>query len=211
MRRIKFILSLLTYLYPFQISKIIKKIYKVLYTQWILHKLPNSDIDISINKGLHLVGGKYIKIENKVCIGRYVTLTARDQYLNNKVPSIVIGKGTTIGDFAHITAIDSILIGKDVLLGKFVTITDNNHGESTYESLCEKPTSRPMSVKGEVVIGDNVWIGDKSTILSGVQIGDSCIIAANSVVTKSLPSFCIAAGNPCKILKIIDKKNIESE
>ena len=63
----------------------------------------------------------------------------------------------------------------------------------------------------EVVIGDNVWIGDKSTILSGVQIGDSCIIAANSVVTKSLPSFCIAAGNPCKILKIIDKKNIESE
>lgn len=55
--------------------------------------------------------------------------------------------------------------------------------------------------KGSVVIGNNVWIGDKVTILPGVTIGDNAVIAANSVVTKDIPSFSVAAGIPAVILK----------
>ena len=52
--------------------------------------------------------------------------------------------------------------------------------------------------KGPVVIEDNVWIGDKVTILGGVTIGDNAIIGANSVVTHDIPSNCMAAGMPAK-------------
>ena len=58
--------------------------------------------------------------------------------------------------------------------------------------------------KGEVEIGNNVWIGDKATILAGVVIGDNVIVAANSVVTKSVPSNTIVAGSPAKIIKQLD-------
>ena len=58
-----------------------------------------------------------------------------------------------------------------------------------------------MSSKGGIVIGDNVWIGDKCTILSGVSIGDGCIIAANSVVTQNVPSYSVVAGVPARIIK----------
>lgn len=50
-------------------------------------------------------------------------------------------------------------------------------------------------------IGNNVWIGDKSTILDGVHIGDNVIVGANSVVTHDIPSNSVAAGMPAKIIK----------
>ena len=51
------------------------------------------------------------------------------------------------------------------------------------------------------MIGDNVWIGDKATVLPGVTIGDGAVIAANAVVTKDVPAFTVVAGNPARIIK----------
>lgn len=58
-----------------------------------------------------------------------------------------------------------------------------------------------MFSKGRVVIGDRVWIGDKVTILPDVEIGQGTIVGANSVVTKSIPEYCIVAGNPAKVIR----------
>ena len=69
------------------------------------------------------------------------------------------------------------------------------------ETLHIPPIKRPIYSKGPVIIGDNVWIGDKATILPGVTIGDGAVIAANAVVTKDVPAFCVAAGNPARIIK----------
>lgn len=55
----------------------------------------------------------------------------------------------------------------------------------------------------EVVIGDNVWIGGNSVICPGVHIGNNVVIGAGSVVTKDIPEWCIAAGNPCKVIRKI--------
>lgn len=55
----------------------------------------------------------------------------------------------------------------------------------------------------EVVIGDNVWIGGNTVICPGVHIGDNAVIGAGSVVTKDIPEWCIAAGNPCKVIRKI--------
>lgn len=54
---------------------------------------------------------------------------------------------------------------------------------------------------GDVSIGDNVWIGAKVTILKGVTVGDNVTIGAGSVVTKNIPSNCVIAGNPARIIK----------
>ena len=61
-----------------------------------------------------------------------------------------------------------------------------------------------------IVIEDDVWVGDHSIILKGVTIGTRSIIGAGSVVTKSIPTGCVAAGNPCKVIKkleMIEYKN----
>lgn len=63
----------------------------------------------------------------------------------------------------------------------------------------------------EVIIGDNVWIGGNAVICPGVHIGDNVVIGAGSVVTKDIPDWSLAAGNPCRVLRQItddDKKKL---
>lgn len=95
------------------------------------------------------------------------------------------------------------MIGKNVLTGRWITIVDNAHGDFNSAMINIAPIHRPLYIKGEVQIDDNVWIGDKVTIVSGVKIGQNSIIGANSVVTKNIPANCIAGGNPAKIIKVI--------
>lgn len=59
----------------------------------------------------------------------------------------------------------------------------------------------------EVVIGDNVWIGGNTVILPGVHIGDNVVIGAGSVVTKDIPAWTLAAGNPCRVLREITEED----
>lgn len=59
----------------------------------------------------------------------------------------------------------------------------------------------------EVTIGDNVWIGGNTIILPGVNIGNNTVIGAGSVVTKDIPDWVIAAGNPCKVIRNITEKD----
>lgn len=67
----------------------------------------------------------------------------------------------------------------------------------------EKVTPRleDLPLKGDTVIGNDVWIGENVTILPGVHIGDGAIIGANSVVAKDIDAYSIAVGNPCRVIK----------
>jgi len=62
----------------------------------------------------------------------------------------------------------------------------------------------------EVTIGHNVWIGGNSIILPGVHIGDNAVIGAGSVVTKDIPAWCVAAGNPCRVIRQITEGDRET-
>lgn len=59
----------------------------------------------------------------------------------------------------------------------------------------------------EVTIGDNVWIGGNTVICPGVTIGNNVVIGAGSVVTKDIPDWCVAAGNPCKVIRNITEED----
>ncbi|MCI8863753.1 MAG: sugar O-acetyltransferase [Lachnospiraceae bacterium] len=59
----------------------------------------------------------------------------------------------------------------------------------------------------EVVIGDNVWIGGNAVICPGVHIGDNVVVGAGSVVTKDIPDWSIAAGNPCRVIRRITEED----
>ena len=147
-------------------------------------------------------GMERISIGNNTFIGRHVSLAAWTSFNGIKyMPIIKIGDGCSIGEDNHITAINEIVIGNNVLTGKKVLITDNAHGRSIQEEMKISPSKRELFSKGRVIIGDNVWVGEKSSIMPGVSIGKGSIIAANSVVTKDVPDFCVVAGVPAKIIK----------
>ena len=59
----------------------------------------------------------------------------------------------------------------------------------------------------EVTIGDNVWLGGNTVVLPGVHIGDNTVIGAGSVVTKDIPAWCVAAGNPCRVIRPITEED----
>lgn len=179
------------------------KYYKdILYSSWLSISFKAIGKNVLFDSPISLIGEKYITIGHNVSFRKLCILTAHDNYEREKFqPCIKIGNNCNFGQHNHITAINEIQIGNDVLTGSWVTITDNAHGNTDYESLKIKPAKRKLYSKGKVIIGNNVWIGDKATILPGVTIGDGAIIAANSVVTKDVPSYSVVGGIPAKILK----------
>lgn len=151
-----------------------------------------------------------ISIGDGTSFGDWIYLTAWNSYnciidgveqKQSLRPELTIGEKCCFGAFNHITCTNKITIGDGCLTGKWVTITDNSHGDTDIESLHVPPIKRPIVSKGPVVIGKNVWIGDKATILPNVTIGDGAVIAANAVVTKDVPAYSAVAGNPAKIVK----------
>lgn len=137
-------------------------------------------------------------------VGLHCVLECWDYYRGKHYsPRLTIGKGSSIGEYTHLTCISPMVIGENVLTGRYVLISDNNHGTAgKLDELQLRPHDRPLSSKGPVTIGNRVWIGDRVTILSGVTIGDGAIIAAGAVVTKDVPAGAIVAGNPGKVIKM---------
>ena len=117
-----------------------------------------------------------------------------------------MGKNCWIGGFTCLYANPpGIKIGNNVIMADHVTVLNNFHH---YENADLLPFDY-RSVARPIFIGDNVWIGMNSIILPGVKIEEGAVIAAGSVVTKSVPKCAIVAGNPAKIVKYRDKAHYE--
>ena len=199
-----YFIKIIAKFYSYQVHQYFKLYINRLYSKWLICQIPNAAKTSNIGRGCFMLGSKYITIGDKSYISKYSVLTAWDSYhysLQKFIPQIIIGNNVNIGEYCHITAINKIIIGDGVLTGRWVTITDNSHGAFVEDELKIKPIIRPLYSKGEVVIGNNVWIGDKATILPGVHIGEGAIVAANAIVTKDVPAFSIVASNPGRIIK----------
>lgn len=98
---------------------------------------------------------------------------------------------------------NSVIVGNNVKIGACVLITDTD--VHPIDSIARR-FSNIGTKSAPVVIEDDVWIGAHSIILKGVTIGARSIIGAGSVVTRSVPADCVAAGNPCRVIKFLDNK-----
>lgn len=109
---------------------------------------------------------------------------------------IELGDYSEIGLNAYMTS--DIKIGRHVLMGPNVTILSLNHA---FEDPDEPIHLQGTTGRRPVVIEDDVWIGTYSILLPGVLIGKGSVIGAGSVVTRSLPPYSVAAGNPARVIR----------
>lgn len=117
---------------------------------------------------------------------------------------VIVGMNCTFVDDRAIT------IGNRVLIASDVQICTASHPVLPQERLVdgwkEKGTTFFRTWARPVVIQDGVWIGAKAVILPGVTIGKNAVIGAGSVVNKDIPANCVAVGNPCRVIRWLEKK-----
>lgn len=111
---------------------------------------------------------------------------------------IRIGEGCFLNLGVMVAAHGLVEIGDHCMFANGCFVTDANHRFSDLEMPI---TWQGFESKGPTRIGSNVWCGANVVVTSGVTIGDRCVIGANSVVTKDLPAYAIAAGSPAKVLR----------
>ncbi|WP_423145926.1 acyltransferase [Rubrolithibacter danxiaensis] len=122
--------------------------------------------------------------------------------INNGVGDVIIGKKSIIGIGNVI--IGPVSIGNNVMLAQNIVISGLNHG---FEDISTPPSAQKVVTK-DITISDDVWIGANCVVTAGVKIGKHSVIGAGSIVTKDIPDYCVAVGNPAKIIKTY---NFESE
>lgn len=150
----------------------------------------------------------YLNINNQnlITIGSGTTILkgARIQLFPDLVehtPHIKIGDNCYIGYNVTLLAGADIIIEDGVLFASNILVTSENHGiDPTSETYY---MDQPL-VEAPVRIGMGTWIGEKVSVMPGVTIGKKCVIGAGSVVTKSIPDFCVAVGSPARIVKRFD-------
>ena len=161
-------------------------------------------------------------------------------YLNTviKNPAIIVGDYTIYNDFVNDPVLfekNNVLyhypINKDrLIIGKFCSIacgakflfnsanhTLNSLSNYTFPIFFEEwnldkgDVTSAWDNKGDIVIGNDVWIGSRATILEGVNIGDGVVVAAGAVVTKDVPPYAIVGGVPARIIRYrFDEETIQN-
>lgn len=110
-----------------------------------------------------------------------------------------LGDRLIIGKFCAIArGIEFVMNGANHRMNSVTTYPFNIMGHGWQGAV---PALADLPFKGDTVVGNDVWIGQNVTVMPGVHIGDGAIIGANSVVTRDIPPYCIAAGNPCRVRK----------
>ncbi|MBV6429332.1 MAG: 2,3,4,5-tetrahydropyridine-2,6-dicarboxylate N-acetyltransferase [Haliscomenobacter sp.] len=137
---------------------------------------------------------KYPK--GSIVIGKNVVIKSHVSLLTYS-GKIIIGDNTSINPYTIIYGHGDVKIGKNVMIAAQSIIVSSNHNFNN--------TSIPMNQQGistqGIHISDDVWLGANVKVLDGVIIGKGAIIAAGSVVNKSVPDYAIVAGVPAKIIK----------
>lgn len=141
--------------------------------------------DVTIGEGCLMEGGVLISGEAPVKIGRYTSILGPNSSIYARHDEVKIGSFCSIARNFDLQGFNH-----NLKLPTTYFIRKNFFKEKVKESVS----------KGPVVIGNDVWIGAKCTVLSGVTIGDGAVVAANSVVTTDVPPYAVVGGVPAKVI-----------
>lgn len=165
------------------------------YALGIAHIGKNSKVGLLHN----FLNGQYITIGDRSCVGRFSKLQCFDHFNGVEYhPTIQIGNDCLLGQNVSILSADTVIIEDKVTLASYITIVNENHGMNPEDPQCyryQTLTSAPIIIK------EGTWIGERCNILPGVTIGKKCVIGSGSVVNKSVPDYCMAVGNPARVIK----------
>lgn len=191
---------------------IVSKIYLI-----FISTQPNISLGKKVRfKGLPLI---YVDKNAQLIIGNNVMINSDNSryHLNMFTACKIIidkpGAIITIGDNCRIHgtcihAYKSVTIGKNCLIAANTQIIDGNGHELSFENVANR--IKTVDDARPVVIEDNVWIGTSVIILPGVTIGAGSVIAAGSIVNKSIPAMVIAGGNPARVIKDMNVNSIST-
>jgi acetyltransferase-like isoleucine patch superfamily enzyme len=114
---------------------------------------------------------------------------------------IRIGKGSFLNLGVMVASANLVEIGDHCMLANGCFVTDASH---RFDDPLRPVPWLGFTSKGPTRIGDNVWCGAHVIVTTGVTVGERCVVGANSVVTRDIPPFSIAAGAPAKVLRTIE-------
>lgn len=154
------------------------------------------DVTICEHSYLHCLSARGVRIGSHCSIDRNLWLHCGGTPSDHEHGFFEMGEDSFIGCNAVIGAGGGIRIGSHVRIGQSVNIHAENHNFADATRLIRQ---QGVSYQG-IVIGDDVWIGSKATILDGVTIGQGAVIGAGAVVTRSVPRYAIAAGVPSRVI-----------
>lgn len=181
-----------------------------LYSLWLSHTYPLASV--GKNASFHFTSkicrarATRISLGDDVSLREYAWLNvATDDYIGD--PVIVLEENCHVGFGSIISARNLIHLERKVLVGQMVIIMDHNH---SYEAIDIPVIDQGVSGNGRIHIGEGTWIGHGASIIcprGTLTIGKNCVIAANSMVTRSIPDYSVVFGNPAKIIKQFDPVN----
>ena len=172
---------------------------------------------VKLKRGIRKQGGR-VSGNVKLTVGENANFTfGKALYLNGggitaaqRMQIIVNGGGKLcMGDYTGISTSsiycqDEIMIGSHVNIGAECVIIDSNFHSTNWQDRADRRKDVQNAKTAPIHIGDYVFIGTRCIINKGVTIGEKSIIAAGSVVVKDIPANCIAGGNPCEVIKVLE-------
>ena len=164
--------------------------------------------NVRILPGVEITGGHRMAFGNDVFIGRDAQIMiGYDRPAPG--PMITFGNGTSINRRALIVAVNEIVFGEFVLTAPGIFVGDASH---EFRDVGVPITMQGLeSDQNRVVIGSHSWLGIHAAIIGNLAVGVGAVIGANSVVTSSIPDYCVAAGQPARVLRAYDDRSGEWE
>jgi acetyltransferase-like isoleucine patch superfamily enzyme len=152
--------------------------------------LPATDRSVVVLGMPELHGSRAITLGQRLYLypGIYLETQAAGQ--------INIGDDVVMSRGVHVVAFEGISIGAGSMIGEYASLRDANHRFGAAQDL-----RHSGHAAAPIKLGRNVWIGRGATVLAGVEIGDGAVVAANAVVTRSVPAGSVVGGVPARIIR----------
>lgn len=159
--------------------------------------MAGKDLIIEDNAEINCLSEQNIVLGNRVTIGKHAIIRPSNIYGGAIGAGLKVGDHSNIGPYSYIGCSGKITIGNNVMISPRVSIYAENH---VFDD-ANIPMKEQGVTQSAVTIEDDCWIAANSIILAGVTIGKGSVIAAGSVVTKSVPPYSVVAGVPAKVIK----------
>lgn len=189
---------------PWGLSAAIGRILDGAFTARVISRAAKAGRNVSLRRDAALSGLSHMEFGEGFHAYARLRMDAIEGYMGDKFnPRIRIGSGVIIQSDCHVGAVGVIDIGDETLIASKVFISDHSHGDPGGTDRNVAPAKRRLRYKGPIRIGPRCWIGENVAILGGVNIGEGCVIGANSVVTKDVPAWSVAVGAPARVVRVM--------